>query len=75
VTTLKVRKIGNSLGTILPADVAAELKVREGDSLYVVSDGQGGVRLTPYDPQFAAAMEAFEEGRRAYRNALRELSK
>lgn len=75
MTTLKVRKIGNSLGTILPAEIAAELKVQEGDSLYVVSDGQGGVRLTPYDPQFAAAMDAFEEGRRAYRNALRELSR
>jgi putative addiction module antidote len=50
MTTLKVRKIGNSLGAILPADVAAELKVREGDNLYLVSDGQGGLRLTPYDP-------------------------
>lgn len=73
--TLKVRKIGSFLGTILPAEVAAALKVREGDRFCVFSDGLGDVRLTPYDARFATAMEAFGEGRRAYRNALRGLGK
>ena len=75
MTTLKIRKVGNSLGAILPAELLTELKVKEGDSLYVVKDPAGGVRLTAYDPDLAAAMEAFDEGRRAYRNALRELAK
>lgn len=75
MTALKIRKIGNSLGAILPGELVNELQVKEGDSLYVVRDAQGGVRLTPYDPDFATAMTAFEEGRRAYRNALRALAK
>lgn len=75
MTTLKVRKVGNSLGVILPADLVTELRVKEGESLYVVKDPAGGVRLAPYDPAFASAVDGFEEGRRAYRNALRELAK
>ena len=30
---LKVRKVGNSLGVILPREVIARLKVTEGDNL------------------------------------------
>ena len=75
MTVLKVRKVGNSLGVILPAELVSELRVAESEALYVVKDAAGGVRFTPYDPEFAAAMEAFEEGRRAYRNALRQLAR
>jgi len=34
-----------------------------------------GIQITPYDPQFEAAMKAFEYTRRKYRNALKELAK
>lgn len=71
---LKIRKIGNSLGTILPTEVVRALHLKEGDSVYLTRDADG-VHITPYDPDFEANMEAFEEGRRAYRNALRELAK
>jgi len=73
-TTLKVRRIGNSLGVILPKEVAEQLHVGEDDTFhYVVSPD--GLQLTPYDPQFDAAMDAFEQTRRKYRNALRKLAK
>lgn len=72
--TLKVRKIGNSLGVILPKEVAEQLHLREDDTLHVIVDAEGA-RLTPFDPQFDKAMEAFERTRRKYRNALRELAK
>ena len=72
---LKLRKIGNSLGLIVPKEMADLLHVKEGDTLHAVVDPQGGVRLTPFDPQFEAAMSAFEQTRRKYRNALRELAK
>jgi putative addiction module antidote len=75
MTTLKIRKVGNSLGTILPAELLSELKVKEGDSLYVVKDAAGGVRLTAYDPDLEAAMEAGDSLMRRYRNAMRELAK
>ena len=73
MTKLKVRRIGNSLGAILPAAVLERLRVGEGDELFLVEEADG-VRLTPYDPDFDDAVAAFEEGRRKYRNALRKLA-
>ena len=34
-----------------------------------------GLQLTPFDPDFDAAMEAFGQTRRKYRNTLRALAK
>jgi len=74
-TKLKLRKIGNSLGFIVPKVVTDALRVREGDALYIVADRAGELRLTPFDPGFEGAMQAFERTRRKYRNAMRELAK
>ena len=71
---IKVRKIGNSLGAILPGEVAARLRVREGDNLSMTETADG-IQLSPYDPDFEAVMSAFERGRKRYRNALRLLAK
>lgn len=72
--SLKLRKVGGSVGVIIPKEMLEQLCVREGDALYVIAD-QDGLRLTPYDPDFEAAMEAFGTTRRKYRNALRQLAK
>ncbi len=72
---LKVRKIGNSLGLIVPKELSDLMHVKEGDTLHAVVDANGGVRITPYDPHFEDAMKAFEHTRRKYRNALKELAK
>ncbi len=69
-----VRKIGNSLGVILPAEATAALKVNEGDKLFL-TEGPEGYRITPYNPEFARQVEVATEGMRKYRNALRELAK
>ena len=71
---LKIRKVGNSVGVVLPKEALAFLNVQEGDSLFL-SAGQGGFRLAANDPNFAEAMKAAEEGMRKYRDALRELAK
>jgi putative addiction module antidote len=71
---VKVRKVGNSLGAILPGEVAARLRVKEGDTLSV-TETPDGIQLSPYDPEFESAMKAFERGRVRYRNALRRLAK
>jgi len=73
MTKLKVRKIGNSLGAILPAEVLSHLHLSEGDEIFAV-EVEDGVKLTPYDPDFDNMLTAFEEGRRKYRNALRKLA-
>src|SRR5690554_6643421 len=72
--TLKVRRIGNSLGVVLPKEVLAKLGVAEGD-LLSVSDTQGGVALARFDAELQAQIDAARRAMKRYRNALRELAK
>ena len=72
--TLKVRQIGNSLGTVFPKELLQKLNVQEGDKIFL-TETPDGVRITAYDPEFEAAMQEFEKTRKNYRNALRELAK
>ncbi len=72
---LKVRKVGNSLGVILPREVVARLQVGEGDSLSLIEEGSSGFRLSPYDPDVARQVEVGKRVMRRYRNTLRELAK
>ncbi len=71
---LKIRKLGNSLGTTLPKEVLQKLRVREGDSIFV-TETPGGVHITAYNPDFEKAMEAYKKVSNKYRNALHELAK
>ena len=71
---LKVIKVGNSSGVILPKEVLANLRVTLGDQLSIV-DVPGGVALKRYDPGFEEQMEAAREVMARRRNALRELAK
>lgn len=73
-TPVKVRKVGNSLGVILTKDVVESLGVAEGDELFAIRTPDG-IRLTPYDPDFAEAIEATRDYMRRHRNAMRELAK
>ena len=45
-STLQVRKIGNSIGFILPKDTAARLALKEGDRLFVFAS-KGGAPTNP----------------------------
>jgi putative addiction module antidote len=71
---LKLRKIGNSVGVVLPKEALAHLKVKEGDTL-ALTEAQDGVRLSATNPEFAKSMAVFESLSRRYRNTLRELAK
>jgi len=72
--SIKLRKIGNSLGVILPREELERLHLSEGDSL-TITRTEDGVEISPYDPEFEMKLKAFEKTRRKYRNALRELAK
>lgn len=74
MATLKLRKVGSSVGVIIPKEILDKLHLTEGDQVYA-SANNNGLQLTPYDPEFDAAMEAFSRTRRKYRNALRKLAK
>ncbi len=69
-----VRRIGNSYGVILPKAELDKLGVVEGDKLFIVRTPDG-IRLTPYDPDFAKVLEATREYMRDHRDALKELAK
>ncbi|MCB2056825.1 MAG: AbrB/MazE/SpoVT family DNA-binding domain-containing protein [Novosphingobium sp.] len=71
---LKITKIGNSAGVILPKELLARLRAGIGDSLFV-SEAPDGVRLSAHDPDFAEQMAAAEEIMREDRNILRALAK
>lgn len=71
----KLRKIGNSLGVILPKEILDELQVEEGQALYISKRKDGGVTLTPRDEEFERQMEIGRDLTKRYRNALRELAK
>lgn len=72
---VKVRKIGNSLGVVLPKEVTTRLSAGEGDRLFLVEAPDGAYQLTPYDPGFEKKMEKTEDIVRRYRNTLHALSK
>jgi putative addiction module antidote len=71
---LKVRKVGNSLGVLLPQEAAAALKVGEGDTLFL-TQAKDGFRITPYDPEFERQMQVAQRVMRKNRNVLRALAK
>ena len=71
---LKVRKIGNSLGVVLPKDVLEQLGMNEGDNI-VLTKAENGFKISHEDDKFTKTMELTEKFMKKYRNTLRELSK
>ena len=75
ILELKLRKIGNSVGLVLPKEALAHLKVNEGDSLTVTEAADGSLRLSPHQAEVARQMEVAQDIMKRYRNTLRELAK
>lgn len=71
----KVRKIGNSLGIVLPKEAIHALKVREGAVLYLTEAPEDSLRVTSGPRQFAKKTAIADSLMDRYRNALRELAK
>ncbi len=72
---LKVRKIGNSLGVVLPKEAVNRLNASAGDRLFLIEAPEGAYQLTPYDPGFQKKMEKAEEIIGRYRNTLHVLAR
>lgn len=71
---LKIQKIGNSAGVILPKDLLAHLHVGVGETVSVTRTPHG-IELRAPDADFEAQMEAAREVMVRRRRALRELAK
>jgi putative addiction module antidote len=72
-TGTKIVAIGNSAGVILPKETLAHLNVQKGDTLYI-TEGPHGIRLVPFDEEFARQMEAAREIMRENRDVLQRLA-
>lgn len=71
---LKLRKIGNSVGVVLPKEALTRLKVEKGDTLFAVETPYGYL-LTPYDPSVEEQLELGREFMKDYRETLKALAR
>ena len=74
IRKLKLTRVGNSIGVILPKEVLDRLNVEVGDEL-TLTQVPDGVTLSSRDADFDAQMESARKIMKKYRNALRELAK
>lgn len=72
---LKIRKVGNSLGVVLPRDAVRRMNVEEGDTVYLTESPEGGYRITAFEPDFEEKMEKAKAIMNRYRNTLHTLAK
>lgn len=72
--TLKLTKIGNSLGLILPKEVLVRLKLEKGDEVFI-TEAPDGYRITPHSPAFETQMKMARRIMEERRAVLRELAK
>ena len=75
VLELKLRKVGNSVGVVLPKEALAYLQVREGDTVCVTESVDGSLRVSPTRAEVTRQLEVAQDIMRRYRNTLRELAK
>jgi putative addiction module antidote len=72
---LKVRKIGNSYGVVLPKEALATLRVKEGDTLTLAEGAHGNMSLSAYRSEVSRQMNVVQDVMNRYRHTLRELAK
>ena len=75
MVTLKIRKVGNSLGLVLPKEVISRLHTGEGEDVFLIEGPNNTYRITPFDPAFENKMTKAEEIMARYRNTLHVLAK
>ena len=74
MAALKLTRIGNSMGVILPNEVLARLKLEKGDTLFM-TEAANGVTLTRYDPALEEQAKLGREFMREYRDTFHQLAK
>ncbi|ACK66961.1 transcriptional regulator/antitoxin, MazE [Rippkaea orientalis PCC 8801] len=70
---LNVKKHNNSLSVIIPEEIANNLNIDDGDTLYVTKT-PNGYEISVFDPAFAKKMQIARQGIKKYRNALIDLA-
>jgi len=75
MVVLKVRKIGDSLGVVLPEEVVRRLGAGDGGELLLIEGPNDSYRVTSPQAAHRQKLEKAEEIMRRYRNTLHELAK
>ncbi|WP_340106067.1 AbrB/MazE/SpoVT family DNA-binding domain-containing protein [Rhodohalobacter sp. 8-1] len=70
----KIRKVGNSLGVILPKQLVDELHLKTGDKVTIERKGSN-LEIRPIDPEFENWAEAYNEINKDYKDVLKALAK
>ena len=74
-SSFRSRKSATRLELILPKELLARLKLKEGDKLHVVEHTERSIKLSPYDPKHAKAMEIARRSFRKYADTYKALAK
>ena len=72
--TVKLRKIGTSLGLILPQEMLAHLQVKQGQEIFAI-ETPTGYALTTLDPGVQKQVEAGEAFMDRYQDVFAALAK
>lgn len=72
---LKIRRFGNLPGVILPQEVIDRLRVKHGETLFLIEAPDGGCRLTSGDPAFEGKLVKAEDIIKRYCGTLRGLAR
>jgi putative addiction module antidote len=75
VLELKLRKVGNSVGVVLPKEALVHLRAQAGDTVCVTDVPEGSLRLSTARPEVLRQLAAAQGVIRRYRHTLRELAK
>lgn len=70
----KIRKVGNSLGVILPKQIIDDLHLKSGDKVQILRNGSK-MELLPLDQEFDDWAEAYDKLNTDYKDVLKALAK
>jgi putative addiction module antidote len=70
----KIRKVGNSMGVILPQKILEGQGLKLND-LIEIRVMNSSIELRAHDDEFARRVEIIDRSHRKFRNAYRELAK
>jgi putative addiction module antidote len=71
--TLKLSKIGNSVGAVFPKEMLSKMHAKEGDKIFLIETREG-YTLTPYDEGFIKQMKLAKEIMRKNKDVLKVLA-
>ncbi len=73
MVALKLHRIGDELGVVLPKEALTALGLGEGDVVYL-SEASKAFHISASNPEFDRQMQFAEEGMIAYRGTLNTLA-